>query len=201
MKTVRYLLAAGALLLQLSSANASIATFNWSYTGLDPSVFGSGTLTAETTASPGVYDLIGITGTANGYTVDTLDTYASPGQTIYYDPGAPSHFDPLNPFYFVNYNGIAFTGPDGKAFNLAEDAFGSTPYQAYTCDAAYCLVGPGMPGDLDGSTDSIVKLTDFSLVQVDAVPEPSTWAMMILGFAGIGFFAYRRRSKPSLVAA
>jgi hypothetical protein len=33
-----------------------------------------------------------------------------------------------------------------------------------------------------------------------AVPEPSTWAMMILGFAGIGFMAYRRKSKPSLMA-
>ncbi len=28
-----------------------------------------------------------------------------------------------------------------------------------------------------------------------AVPEPSTWAMMILGFAGVGFLAYRRRSQ------
>jgi hypothetical protein len=28
-----------------------------------------------------------------------------------------------------------------------------------------------------------------------AVPEPSTWAMMILGFAGIGFMAYRRRNN------
>jgi hypothetical protein len=27
------------------------------------------------------------------------------------------------------------------------------------------------------------------------VPEPSTWAMMILGFAGIGFMAYRRKNK------
>jgi hypothetical protein len=36
---------------------------------------------------------------------------------------------------------------------------------------------------------------------VAAVPEPSTWAMMILGFAGIGFMAYRRRSKPVLTAA
>jgi PEP-CTERM motif len=34
-----------------------------------------------------------------------------------------------------------------------------------------------------------------------AVPEPSTWAMMILGFAGIGFMAYRRRSKSTLIAA
>jgi hypothetical protein len=28
-----------------------------------------------------------------------------------------------------------------------------------------------------------------------AVPEPSTWAMMILGFAGVGFLAYRRRGQ------
>jgi hypothetical protein len=34
-----------------------------------------------------------------------------------------------------------------------------------------------------------------------AVPEPSTWAMMIVGFAGLGFMAYRRKSKPSLMAA
>jgi hypothetical protein len=36
---------------------------------------------------------------------------------------------------------------------------------------------------------------------VSAVPEPSTWAMMILGFAGVGFMAYRRKSKPALMAA
>ena len=33
------------------------------------------------------------------------------------------------------------------------------------------------------------------------VPEPSTWAMMLLGFAGIGFMAYRLKSKPALMAA
>jgi hypothetical protein len=35
---------------------------------------------------------------------------------------------------------------------------------------------------------------------VSAVPEPSTWAMMILGFAGVGFMAYRRRSQAALTA-
>jgi hypothetical protein len=30
-----------------------------------------------------------------------------------------------------------------------------------------------------------------------AVPEPSTWAMMILGFMGVGFMAYRRKNKHS----
>jgi hypothetical protein len=36
--------------------------------------------------------------------------------------------------------------------------------------------------------------------RVGPVPEPSTWAMMILGFAGIGFMAYRRKGTPALMA-
>lgn len=35
---------------------------------------------------------------------------------------------------------------------------------------------------------------------VSAVPEPSTWAMMILGFAGIGFLTYRRRQTAAIAA-
>jgi len=35
-------------------------------------------------------------------------------------------------------------------------------------------------------------------VNVSAVPEASTWAMMIIGFAGIGFMAYRRKSNSAL---
>ena len=42
--------------------------------------------------------------------------------------------------------------------------------------------------------------TTFSPV-VAAVPEPSTWAMMILGFAGVGFMAYRRRRQATAIAA
>jgi PEP-CTERM motif len=34
-----------------------------------------------------------------------------------------------------------------------------------------------------------------------AVPEPSTWAMMILGFAGLGYMAYRRRQIGETVSA
>ena len=35
---------------------------------------------------------------------------------------------------------------------------------------------------------------------VDAVPEPSTWAMMVLGFAGLGFVAFRRNAKAAATA-
>nr|WP_084292791.1 PEPxxWA-CTERM sorting domain-containing protein [Bradyrhizobium sp. WSM3983] len=36
---------------------------------------------------------------------------------------------------------------------------------------------------------------------IAAVPEPSTWAMMVLGFAGVGFMAYRRKDRLALSAA
>jgi hypothetical protein len=49
--------------------------------------------------------------------------------------------------------------------------------------------GAGLTADFD------------NIVATAAVPEPSTWAMMILGFAGLGFMAYRRKSKPALMAA
>jgi hypothetical protein len=41
---------------------------------------------------------------------------------------------------------------------------------------------------------------DYVLVppnQQGAVPEPTTWAMMMLGFAGLAFGAYRRRSRKA----
>jgi hypothetical protein len=34
--------------------------------------------------------------------------------------------------------------------------------------------------------------------RVSAVPEASTWAMMILGFFGVGFMAYRRKGQAAL---
>jgi choice-of-anchor C domain-containing protein len=38
-------------------------------------------------------------------------------------------------------------------------------------------------------------------ISVTAVPEASTWAMMILGFFGVGFVAYRRKSTSAVLAA
>ncbi|HWY80458.1 MAG TPA: PEPxxWA-CTERM sorting domain-containing protein [Roseiarcus sp.] len=34
-----------------------------------------------------------------------------------------------------------------------------------------------------------------------AVPEPSTWAMMVLGFGGLGFAGYRASRKAAAIAA
>ncbi len=64
---------------------------------------------------------------------------------------------------------------------------------SHTFDAAYfsadILYSPP-----DGSAiDPAVGATLAPVVA--AVPEPSTWAMMVLGFAGVGFMAYRRRGR------
>jgi hypothetical protein len=40
-----------------------------------------------------------------------------------------------------------------------------------------------------------VRQIDFGFALAPAVPEASTWAMMILGFMGVGFMAYRRKSQ------
>jgi PEP-CTERM motif len=41
----------------------------------------------------------------------------------------------------------------------------------------------------------IDDLTASNLSVTAPVPEPSTWAMMILGFMGVGFMAYRRKNR------
>jgi PEP-CTERM motif len=43
-----------------------------------------------------------------------------------------------------------------------------------------------------GTSDSFGGSLD-AIALTAAVPEPSTWAMMILGFLGVGFTAYRRK--------
>jgi hypothetical protein len=55
--------------------------------------------------------------------------------------------------------------------------------------------------------DNVANSSGFSTLRIDsvqpissAVPEPSTWAMMIIGFAGVGFLAYRRGRKVAAAA-
>jgi hypothetical protein len=49
------------------------------------------------------------------------------------------------------------------------------------------------------SLDGTVTYT-FTPTVPGAVPEPSTWAMMLLGFAGLGYARYRRASESRAAA-
>jgi hypothetical protein len=72
---------------------------------------------------------------------------------------------------------------------ISTDNF-STP-NTYT-DAEYALYYVESNGG-----PAVLDLT-FRGSPVTGVPEVSTWAMMILGFCGVGFMAYRRKSQPAL---
>ena len=96
----------------------------------------------------------------------------------------------------------------------------------YTGAQLASVPGAGLPGDgtptITGSTsngrftfvDSALDITgisiseslgtpsnSFEIAQITtSVPEPSTWAMMGLGFAGLAFAGYRARRTPVRVA-
>jgi PEP-CTERM motif len=55
-------------------------------------------------------------------------------------------------------------------------------------------------GNYDTYTYADASLTRLTVGPVGSVPEPSTWAMMMLGFAGLGFAAWRRTSKGPISA-
>jgi len=73
--------------------------------------------------------------------------------------------------------GASSTGIGTPGFNIWYNGSGNS-YTGY-------LTSPYM---IDG---------DGTATFTAAVPEVSTWAMMILGFMGLGFLGYRRKAKPS----
>jgi hypothetical protein len=52
--------------------------------------------------------------------------------------------------------------------------------------------------DLTGSITSFGHYRIDIAPQIAAVPEPSTWAMLLLGFVGVGLVAYRRRDQTAV---
>ena len=60
-------------------------------------------------------------------------------------------------------------------------------------------------GDLvNGGTANLItsytQALEFAPANFTSTPEPSTWAMMLLGFAGLGFLGYRQTVKARLAA-
>lgn len=73
-----------------------------------------------------------------------------------------------------------------KPFNSASGGQGSLQY--LTSQGSV-----GAFGELNASS--------LSVSVSSGVPEGSTWAMMILGFCGLGFMAYRRKPEPAVIPA
>jgi hypothetical protein len=73
---------------------------------------------------------------------------------------------------------------DNRPGHLAMDAFEGT-FEGSNTTGGFNQNSPGT----------------WAEVPVAGVPEPSTWAMMLLGFLGLGFLARRRRNQTSAVVA
>jgi hypothetical protein len=113
----------------------------------------------------------------NSYTIITPN-----GEQIVVLPGQELNFTSL-----VGYaNGVSFF--DIMGLNPASGVDPNDP-------TAFVL---GLSFVADGNFTGTMTPITF---EVAAVPETSTWAMMLLGFAGVGYMAYRRKSKPALMAA
>jgi hypothetical protein len=145
----------------------------------------------------------------------------TPVDNVYTAPagiGAPNralwNFDfSVNPGTVGDHSLLTITGPGGTfALNL-QTIFDNTPggplYQnsenlGFNFLSVPLNFDPFATGlytfDLQLFDANNTQLGDVS-IQVNAVPEPSTWAMLILGFIGIGFVSYRRRITTSLTPA
>jgi hypothetical protein len=78
--------------------------------------------------------------------------------------------------------------PDGVAGSKLTDSATFGPVSTVTISDVVDVLAGKAPGT--------ARLSSFTN-QISEVPEPSTWAMMALGFAGLGFAALRRSRRAN----
>jgi hypothetical protein len=88
---------------------------------------------------------------------------------------------------------LSLTSPFTYTVQAGDTSSGSFRYQTTDFNGFFQLVF----ADLSPTTLT-VTVAESSIA---SVPEPSTWEMMILGFAGVGFMAYRRRNRSTSLSA
>jgi hypothetical protein len=142
-------------------------------------------------------------------------TPATGSATFSFDNGISSDNIPLpagdftsnfsSPSATYSYNQIS----DSLELNFAGSGF--VEIQAQFIDVSTHLIEPSVPPILHEvlfipSLDVQIGAADFSGGFAPAVPEPSTWVMLLLGFAGFGLVASHKRNahhetKPPAGAA
>lgn len=130
-----------------------------------------------------------------------------------------------NPGKMWSISGVVGTNPDflGKWLALTEPGTGAiSDIVGVPTDGTLAFISSDNAADFSGF--NLVGRTEESAIRLDitqllglaeqsagftaifqsdlnAVPEPATWAMMILGFAGLAFAGWRRAAKRDAVLA
>jgi PEP-CTERM motif len=175
MNKIAALFAACTVFVAATTVPASAAIYDFTYAG---SLGGTLILTtSDTVDAVGGYDITGVSGTFDGNAITSL--LINPTQPNFSENSSFTWDNVLFPAgvrVFDRY-GVAFT-TSGGTFNIFDAiADGGTT----NTNAPYGLI-----------IDSTGAET-FGTAALAAVPEPSTWAMMVLGFCGLGFMTYRRK--------
>jgi hypothetical protein len=178
-KSIAALMIAG-LPLGAALEPAQAKVFDWSLTG--PAVHlggvplpGSGTITASPTDSAGVWSIDTITGVVNGSPISGPTTFEGADNLLF-----------TNGFAFVSTVGISFATAAGQSVNI------------------FSFFGQGTPptgnayGERVTNNPTTFGVGTFTLT---AVPESSTWALMLIGFAGLSVVGYRVSQKRDAATA
>lgn len=159
-------------------------------------------LTLDATGLVGAASLSG--GTV--YSVGNPSTAAQPIGTVgnFLAAGPDSGNNPATLNFFLGLSSLTFLWGSPDTFNDLKittnlqtydynvTGLGITPNNGDQAFAQY--INFAATGEVIQSATFISSSNAFEVAnfQVAAVPEASTWAMMIIGFFGVGFLAYRR---------
>jgi hypothetical protein len=135
--------------------------------------------------------------TGTGFPAAPSSTLLSYDNLFYTGSGAPITCLGVPAGGVIDDYGVLMTLANGDAFDVWSDGgSGDMIYGAAVATSSkiidYQDPFPGNP-----AWDGPAAATNLS---VTVVPEPSTWAMMILGFAGLGFAGYRSSRKTATTA-
>jgi len=196
---MRKLILAAALLLLPAAVSAQSTTID----------FSSLAFNGDTASGPrGVASPLNL----NGYTLTATDPFGLPPILVYSSQSTNSA-DPGGAAIFANRNetGITITRTDGGLFTFNgldltyayndQNSFFAGGLATFTFDGGASVLTRSFDNlagfqtfDFDIANLSSVRISADSPFQIDnvrltaaaAVPEPGTWAMMLIGFGGIG---------------
>lgn len=124
----------------------------------------------------------------NGQTIVNANSFGGTNTGAFTTPTTTISGLFFNHDYLIDMNVTALVHPTGSA-----------PGTATTFLDPYLFLDPSLVAQ--GYSIVVSDGIGNDLTLNAAVPEPSTWAMLLIGFAGLGFMAYRRKSKPESLAA
>jgi len=176
-KTLITTIAALSTVMFVAVTAADAAVYKFTFQSNDAQLTATGEFTVNA-----ANEVTGVSGVVSGLTDQTISDVAA-------NPGFPGpSYSPDGSFIFNNLfypTGNAFD-VDGLLFVTAENPGG------------YWNLWGTSPGNysLYESTGSYVyPIEESGTLSVAAAPEPSTWAMLAVGFASLGLFGRRRTAR------